>query len=257
MESLNNLPLPLFDNLSPAEMARYDKQLRLPDWGLASQKKLKAATVFLAGADGLVSSAALNLVAAGLGHLRLVDAHRVALPDLCDHGVYREKDLNKYRAMIMGQRLREANPFVEVEASERKVCDQNALKLIQGVDLILADLRDGRTASVLNRAAIKSKKPLVLAWTQGMRGYVATLKPGQGLCLECTALKANNHGKPALMGPMSSILGGVMALEAMRLLAGLGPALLERLFGFDGDLCLCLEEPIRKNKDCSLCSPKS
>ena len=254
MELPNHLPLALFGNLSPAELARYEKQLRLPDWGLEAQQKLKTSKVFIAGADGLASAAAFNLVAAGVGHLRLVDAQRVTLPDLGDQILYREKDLNKPKASVMRQRLREANPFANVEALERNISDHNAVKIIQGADLLLADLRNSQTALVLNRAAIKCQIPLVLAWTQEMRGYIVTLKPGRGLCLECTSLKDRVNGCGALMAPMSTVLGGLMALEALRILGGPGPVLLERLFGYDGDLCHCLEEPIRRKRECLVCS---
>jgi molybdopterin/thiamine biosynthesis adenylyltransferase len=55
------------------------------------------------------------------------------------------------------------------------------------------------------------------------------------------------------MAPMSTVLGGLMALEAMRILSGSGPMLLERLFGYDAELCHCLEEPIKRKKECPVC----
>ncbi len=253
VEILKNLPLALFGNLSPAEVTRYEKQLRLADWGLDAQEKIKTSRVFLAGAGGLVTSAAFSLVAAGVGHLRVVDAGRVALPDLGDQMLYRERDLNKPKVSVLRQRLQEANPFSEIEGLERKISDHNAVKITQGADLLLADLNEDQTASVLNRAAIKSQIPLILAWTQEMRGYIITLKPGQGLCLDCTSLTERASDSRALMAPMSSIMGGLMALEALRILGGCGPVLLERLFGYDGDLCHCLEEPIKRRRECLVC----
>jgi molybdopterin-synthase adenylyltransferase len=253
LEILKNLPLALFGNLSPAELTRYEKQLRLADWGLEAQEKLKTSRVFIAGASALVTSAAFSLVAAGVGHLRMVDVRRVSLQDLGDQMLYRERDLNKPKVAVLRQRLREANPFSEIEGLERTISDHNAVKIIQGVDLLLADLNEGQTAAVLNRAAIKSQIPLILAWTKEMRGFIITLKPGQGLCLDCTSLTERVSQSQALMAPMSTILGGLMALEALRILGGSGPVLLERLFGYDGDLCHCLEEPIKRKKECQVC----
>ncbi len=182
MEILKNLPLALFGNLSPAEITRYEKQLHLTDWGVDAQEKLKSSRVFIAGANGLVTAAAFSLVAAGVGHLRVVDASRVSLQDLGDQMLYRERDLNKPKVPVLRQRLQEANPFSEIEGLERKISEHNAVKIIQGADLLLVDLNEGETAAVLNRAAIKSQIPLILAWTQEMRGFIITLKPGQGLC---------------------------------------------------------------------------
>jgi molybdopterin-synthase adenylyltransferase len=188
LEIYKNLPLALFGTLSPAEMTRYEKQLSLADWGVTSQEKIKNSTVIIAGAAGLVSAAAFNLVAAGVGHVRIVDSQRVNLQDLGDQMLYRERDLNKSKVAVLRQRLQEANPFSEIDCLERKVSDHNILRIAQGADLLLADLNEQHIASVLNRAAIKIKIPLVLAWVQGMRGYIITLKPGQGLCLECSSL---------------------------------------------------------------------
>jgi molybdopterin/thiamine biosynthesis adenylyltransferase len=256
LEILKNLPLALFGALSPAEMTRYDKQLRLADWGVLSQEKIKNSTVFIAGAAGLVSAAAFNLVAAGVGHIRIVDSQRVSLQDLGDQMIYRERDLNKSKVAVLRQRLQEANPFSEIDCLERKISDHNILKIAQGADLLLADLNELQTASVLNRAAIKIKIPLLLAWIQEMRGYITTLKPGQGLCLDCTSLRDKIITSKATMAPMSTVMGGLMALEALRILGGAGPVLLERLFGYDGDLCHCLEEIVKKKTECIICQRK-
>jgi adenylyltransferase/sulfurtransferase len=256
LEILKNLPLALFGKLSPAELTRYDKQLRLADWGLCAQEKLKTSRVFIAGAGGLVSAAAFNMVAAGVGHLRIVDAGRISLQDLGDQMLFRERDLNKSKVSVLQQRLREANPFSEIESLERRISDHNISKISQGADLLLGDLNEATTALVLNRIAVKTRIPLLLAWIQEMRGYIITLKPGEGLCLDCSSLMGRAMECTSMMAPMSSIMGGLMALEALRILGGSGPVLLERLFGYDADLCHCLEEPIRRKKDCSVCRGK-
>jgi molybdopterin-synthase adenylyltransferase len=253
LEILKKLPLALFGNLSPAELTRYDKQLGLADWGLTAQEKLKSARVFIAGAGGLVSAAAFNLVAAGVGHLRVVDAQRVSLLDLGDHMLYRERDLNKPKVGILHQRLQEANPFSVIDCVERKISDQNILKIAQGADLLLADLNELETAAVLNRAAIKIKTPLILAWIQEMRGFITTLNPGRGPCLECTSLLGRASQSKATLAPLSSVMGGLMALESMHILGGAGPVLLDRLFGYDGDLGHCLEEMVKRKTACLVC----
>jgi molybdopterin/thiamine biosynthesis adenylyltransferase len=255
LESLRNLSFLLFDSLSPAELTRYDKQLHLKDWGLAAQKKLKTSSVFVAGTGGLVTAAAFNLVASGVGHLKMVDAERVSLKDLDDQIIYRKSDLNKPKVSVVRQQLQEANPFSRIEGLERKISDQDAVNLTHGADLLLADLNEVQNASVLNWAAIKCQIPLLLSWTKGMRGYIITLKPGQGLCLDCTSMTEwANTSDTALLAPMSTIMGGLMALEALRILGGPGPVLLERLFVYDGDLGQSIEKPIRRKKKCVVCS---
>ncbi len=253
MDILKNLPLALFGNLSPAELARYEKQLLLPEWGQAAQERVKQTRVFVAGGGNLVAAAAVNLVTAGVGHLRVVDLERVSLTDLGDQVLYRERDLSRPKALILQKRLQEVNPFVEVEGLERRLSEHNVLKLTQKYDLLLADLHEPHHALALNRAALKFKIPLLVGWTQEWQGFLATLRPGTGLCLACTFLLDRIRRANGLVAPVNAIIGGVMALEALRILSGGEPALLERLFSFHGDLCRCLDEPLAKKPTCSVC----
>lgn len=253
MEILKHPPLPLFDNLSPAELARYETQLAAPSWGLAAQKKIKSSKVFIAGGSGPVIAAAGNLVAAGVGHLRLVDPERVSLHDLSNQLIYREKDLKKPRVLALQQRLQEANPFTFVEGLERNLTNNNVCKITKGYDLLLADLNALPFALTLNRAALKNQTPLLLGWIKDNRGYVTTLTPGRGLCLECTHLRDLAGPARTQLTLLNSVVGGLLAMEALRLLGGLGPALRERLFGYDGELSHCLEESLGRKPACPVC----
>ncbi|MGQ9920174.1 MAG: HesA/MoeB/ThiF family protein [Desulfobacca sp.] len=253
MDILKNLPLPLFGNLSPAELARYERQLLLPEWGQATQERIKQTRVFVAGAGNLVAAAAFNLVAAGVGHLRVVDLERISLSDLGDQVLYRERDLGRPKALILQKRLQEANPFVDVEGLERRLSEHNVLKLTQKYDLLLADLHETKYALALNQAALKYKVPLLLGWTQEWHGYLVSIRPGVGLCLACTSLLDQIQANRGLLSPLTAIIGGVMALEALRLLSGGAAALVERLFSFNGKLCRCQDEPLPKRPSCSLC----
>lgn len=253
MEILKTFSTALFGNLSPAELSRYENQIRLEDWGLTAQEKIKNSRVFIAGAGGLVSAAAFNLVAAGVGYLRIVDVKRVCLPDLGDQMLYRERDLNKFKGAVLQKRLQEANPFAVIEYLDRKISDQNILKISPQIDLFLGDLNDLETAFVLNRAASKIKAPLILAWIRDVRGFITTLDPSRGICLECTSLYNRLGRSEGTMAPMSSIMGGLMSLEALHILGGSGPALLHRIFGYDGELCQCWEETIKGKPGCPIC----
>ncbi len=253
MDTFKNLPLALFGTLSPAELARYEKQLLLPAWGQAAQERLKHSRVFVAGGSNLVATAALILVTAGVGYLRVVDQERVSLNHLGDQTIYRERDLNKPKALILQQRLRESNPFVQVEGLERKLSEHNAKKLIEGYDLLLVDLGDWSHARALNRAALKSQTPLILGWVRNLQGRLLTLRPGQGPCLACTTLEERLPATRALLAPLNAILAGIMALEALRLLGRSEPLLLARLFTFDGDSYCGDTEPVPLRPVCRVC----
>ena len=77
-------------NLSPAESARYTRQMNLEIWGREAQERVKSSRVLIAGAGGLGSAAALYLLAGGVGTIRLVDNSRISLVNLSHQALYRE-----------------------------------------------------------------------------------------------------------------------------------------------------------------------
>ncbi|MEX0883734.1 MAG: ThiF family adenylyltransferase, partial [Cyclobacteriaceae bacterium] len=75
---------------SSEEFGRYDRQIRLPQFGLMSQTKLKKARVLVVGTGGLGSPLLLYLAAAGVGTLGLIDFDTV-------------DESNLHRQVIFGQ----------------------------------------------------------------------------------------------------------------------------------------------------------
>jgi len=239
--------------LSPAELTRYARQLKLPGWGPQTQERLKLARVFVAGAGGLASALAAYLVGAGVGRVRIVDSERVTLDKLYHQLFYREKDLDRFKAAIAMQRLREINPFSEVEALPRKITDYNILRLTEGYDLLIDTLNNYWGQKILNRAAIKHRLPLIHAAVEGLRGRLTTFWPGKGPCLMCAFPDPPPENSAALIGPLPGILGSMQAMEALRIIGGLGPALLGRMLLFDGQHFQFAEQKLEVNPHCPAC----
>jgi len=240
-------------NLSPAELSRYARQIDLEHWGLVAQEKLKASRVFIAGAGGVASSLAVYLMTAGVGRIRLVDKTRITLHSLNCQIFYREKDLGKAKATIAEKRLAEVNPFVEVEALEKKLSDQNVLKLTDGFDLLVDTLNDYPAQKLLNRAAVAHRVPLVHSAVGGLRGQISTFWPGKGPCLACAFPEAPRDLPAGLLAPLTGIIGSLMSLEILRILSDMGPALLGRLLAFDGNAFLVSEKLIPIDPCCPAC----
>ncbi|HEV2096681.1 MAG TPA: ThiF family adenylyltransferase, partial [Chthoniobacterales bacterium] len=117
-------------SLSSDEIARYSRQLILPELALDGQRRLKAARVLCLGAGGLGSPAALYLAAAGVGTLGLVDADRVDLSNLHRQVLHGSSDVGRSKLESARDRIREANPHVEVELHEVRFSSANAASIV-------------------------------------------------------------------------------------------------------------------------------
>ncbi len=243
-------------NLSPAEMSRYSRQIALPGWGREAQERLKSSRVFIAGAGGVASAAALYLIAAGLGCIRLADQFRISLVDLNHQILYRDQDLNKPRAVVAESRLKEVNPFAVVESRVKPISGHNVNRLTADCQLLI-DTTNQPNGHLLNLAAARLRIPLLHARVWEMNGHLTTFWPGQGPCLACDSICLQGeerwNRKVGLMGPLPGILGSLLALEAMQILGGFHPSLLGRLLTFQGSQLRLSEKEIKANPQCSIC----
>jgi molybdopterin/thiamine biosynthesis adenylyltransferase len=240
--------------LSPAEITRYVRQITLDGWGREAQERLKSSQVLIAGAGGLASATALYLMAGGLGAMRLVDDSRVSLADLNHQVLFRERDLGKPKAAIAERRLKEINPFVTVESQVKALSQHNILRLAANCHVLIDASNNSDTGPLLNLAAAKQHIPLVQARVWEMTGLLTTFWPGRGPCLACAPLETPPNHHPALLSPLPGIMGALQALEVLRLLGGLGPALLGRVLIFNGDQFTFTEKIIRTNPLCPVCA---
>jgi molybdopterin/thiamine biosynthesis adenylyltransferase len=240
--------------LSPAEVTRYARQITLDGWGREAQERLKSSQVLIAGAGGLASATALYLMAGGLGALRLVDDSRVSLADLNHQVLFRERDLGKPMAAIAERRLKDINPFVTVESHVKVLSQHNILRLAENCHVLIDASHNAGTRSLLNLAAASQNIPLVHARVWEMTGFLTTFWPGRGPCMACACLETPSNHHSALLSPLPGIIGALQALEVLRLLGGLGPALLGRVLIFKGDQFKFTEKIIRSKPQCPICA---
>jgi adenylyltransferase/sulfurtransferase len=242
-------------HLSPAEVSRYARQITLEGWGREAQERLKSSQALVAGAGGLASATALYLMAGGLGAIRLVDDSRVSLADLNHQVLFQECDLGKTKATMAQRRLKEINPFVMVESHIKALSEHNVFRLEAGCNVLINASNNAGAGALLNLVAARQQLPLMHAWVWEMTGLLTTFWPGRGPCLACAFLETPSiTSRPALLSPLPGIMGALQALEVLRILGGLGPALLGRVLCFKGNQFKFTETTIRSNPQCQVCS---
>jgi molybdopterin/thiamine biosynthesis adenylyltransferase len=239
---------------SSAELERYDRQIRIKGLGKSGQSKLKKARVIVMGAGGLGCPASFYLVAAGIGHVAVVDKEIVELSNLNRQVLHWSDDIGRPKGVSMAEKLRQLNPEVTVEALQKVVTTNNARQIIKGFTVVVDALDNWRTRFLLNKACVKEKIPFVHAGVHGLYGQITTILPGKGPCLQCILPKTPpEEERFPVLGAAVGTLGLLEALETVKLVMGLGEPLIGRMLHFDGETMSFQEIKVERRRACPVC----
>ena len=221
--------------LSDEERAIYEWQMSVPGMGEAGQRKLKQASVLISRVGGLGGVVAYELAAAGVGQLILAHAGNIQPGDLNRQLLMTHAGLGTSRIASAEKRLRELNPRLDVVAVPENVTADNVAKLVQQADIIVdcAPLFSERL--LLNAAAVAQKKPIIDCAMYELTAQITTIIPGQTACLACRTPEPPATWKRQfpVFGAVSGAVACLGAMEAIKLICGLGEPLLDRLLMFD------------------------
>ncbi|CBN57742.1 MULTISPECIES: HesA/MoeB/ThiF family protein [Kamptonema] len=246
-------------HLTPTELERYRRQIMLPGFGEEAQKRLKSSTVLVTGVGGLGGTAALYLAVAGVGRLILVRGGELRLDDMNRQILMTDDWVGKPRVFKAKETLEEINPDVQVDAIFEYVTPENVDTLVQAADIVLDCAHNFIERDLLNAACVQWDKPMVEAAMNDMEAYLTTIVPGETPCLSCIFPEKPDWDKRGfgVIGAVSGTLACLTALEAIKLLAGIGKPLLSQLLTMDlGSLEFAKRRPYH-DPNCPVCSHKS
>jgi len=240
------------------EAARYARQIALPEFGPAGQERLREARVLLIGAGGLGSPAALYLASAGVGTLGVVDPDRVELSNLHRQILHGTADTGRPKVESARDRIAEANPHVRVESFAERFCAANARDLVRGWDVVVDGCDNFPTRYASNDACVAEGVPNVYGSVWRFEGQVAVFLPS-GPCYRCinpqppAAGSVPSCAEAGVLGVLPGLVGTLQALEAIKLLTGLGESLAGRLLHIDGLAMKFREFKLRRDPACARC----
>ncbi|MHA1271198.1 MAG: HesA/MoeB/ThiF family protein [Candidatus Helarchaeota archaeon] len=245
--------------LSPEEMERYDRQMIISNWGIEGQIKLKNSKVLVAGAGGLGSPVLLYLSAAGVGTIKIIDNDTVDLSNLNRQILYNVQDFNKQKALIAQNRLKKLNPEINIIGLSDTLNENNADKLLSGVDLIIDCLDNFKTRFLINKFCVKNKIPFVHGAIYGLEGRVMFIDPNneESPCLSCFYPEnPPPMGKFPVLGSTVGITASIEASEAIKYLTKIGRNLICEFLIIDGRLMTFKSIIVKRNSKCKICGNK-
>ena len=232
------MPRPTPRGFTEDEFEYYSRQLVLKEIGIDGQRRLKGSRVCVVGAGGLGSPILAQLASMGVGTLRIVDRDIVETSNLQRQHLYGVNVVGVPKVEAAEVRLRQLNPFIEVEAVPMSVTPVNAERLIRGVDVVVDALDSMNARYALNRACVRLGLPFVHGGVIMQVGNASTILPGETACLECFQGNVDDADLPscAVQGVHPSVIGviaSVQVSETVKLLLGQRPSLADKLLFVD------------------------
>ena len=240
--------------LDDQRLLRYSRQILLPEIGVEGQQRLLESSVLLIGLGGLGSPAAIYLAACGIGRLLIADDDKIELSNLQRQILFDSGQLQNRKVSSAERRLKAINPDVEVAPIAARVNEANLPAWVRQADVVVDASDNFSTRYAINRACRKEGKPLISGAVIRMEGQLSVFMPDGSPCYAClypqeTFLDEScvNNG---VLGPVAGVIGSAQAIEAVKILLGLGRPLSSRLLLFDALTMEWRELSIPRNTDC-------
>lgn len=222
---------------------RYQRQVLLPEIGVAGQEKLAAARVLVVGAGGLGCPVLQYLAAAGVGYIGVVDGDVVSVSNLHRQVLYSMQEVGQLKVKAAASALHRINPGVHVKQYPFYLHNVLALELLPKYDIVVDCTDNFATRYLLNDACALLQKPLVMAALAQWEGQLAVLHvagaaigglnyrdifpepPGEH--------EVPNCAQAGVLGVLPGIIGTMQAAEVIKCLTGVGHLLSNGMLHYD------------------------
>lgn len=240
------------------ELLRYSRQILLPAFDIDGQERLRRSRVLIIGLGGLGSAVAMYLAAAGVGRLTLVDFDRVDLSNLQRQIIHRTADVGRSKVESARDALLALNPLVEIAAIAKSLDDEELREQVQQADVVVDASDNLPTRLAINAACVGAGVSLVSGAAIRLEGQVLVWRPGgEGACYRCLYRDAEGNAETCaqtgVLAPVVGVIGSIQAVEAIKVLTGIGETLDGRLLLLDALRMEWRMMKVRRNPACPVC----
>lgn len=246
-------------SLDKDEVLRYSRHLIMPEVGMEGQLKLKQAQVLLVGTGGLGAPLGLYLAAAGIGRIGLVDFDVVDFTNLQRQVIHGTKDVGRKKLDSAADRMKDINPFVQIDKYEVALSSENALDILKDYDMVIDGTDNFPTRYLVNDACVLLGKPNVYGSIFRFEGQATVFAYEGGPCYRCLYPEPPPPGlvpscaEGGVLGILPGTIGLIQATEAVKLILGIGEPLVGRLLLYDALAMRFRELRLRRNPECPVC----
>ncbi len=245
--------------LTVDEVRRYSRHLIIPDVGMAGQKRLKNAKVLCVGAGGLGSPALMYLAAAGVGTLGIVEFDTVDESNLQRQIIHSQSDIDRPKVDSAADTVKGINPYVNVIKHEVRLDSTNVMEIFGQYDLIVDGTDNFATRYLVNDACVLLNKPYVWGSIYRFDGQASVFWSEHGPCYRCLYPEPPPPGmvpscaEGGVLGVLCDSIGTIQVTEAIKVLTGIGDALVGSLIVYDALEMTYRKIKVRKDPNCAVC----
>jgi molybdopterin/thiamine biosynthesis adenylyltransferase len=252
--------------LNDDELLRYSRHILLEDLGIEGQEALLKSRALVIGAGGLGCTAALFLAASGVGQITLVDHDTVDLTNLQRQIAHTTSSINEYKVSSLAKSLLAINPFVQVTPLQQRCTPALLQELLSNsaMDVVLDCTDNFKTRHIINAACTLYPTPLVSGSALKMDGQLTSFdkRLAHSPCYACLfppsdAPAEDNCATMGVIAPLVGMIGSGQALEAIKILTGIGQPMIGKLAMFGAHQFKWSQIGYSKNPHCTVCGSEN
>jgi len=228
-------------NLNKSQIERFSRQLVLKNIGPKGQQKILSSKILIVGVGGLGCPAAENLVRAGIGTIGLIDNDIISLSNIHRQSLFNSKDIGKLKVSIAAKKLKEINPHTKIKTYKLRLIEKNIKNIIKNYEIIIDGSDNFKTKFLINDYCIRLKKKLITGAISKFDGHIFTFnfKDKKTASLKNFYQEKEisddilNCEFEGIIGTTASIVGTVLANEALKMIMEIGQILKNQILIID------------------------
>ena len=204
----------------------------------SEQERFKDAKITVIGCGGIGGETIEMLARMGIGELVLVDEDAFDLSNLNRQTLASIADLGLDKNAVAAEKVRLINPYVKVTSYNEHVDQSNIDKIIGDSDIVIDALDNVLTRVIVSRKAKEKGIPYIHGAIHGTLGQITVFLPNSEKSYEemfnlpsvgkelneetIDDLKNVTSGVPPVIGPTPNLIGCLEAMEAYKIITGVG-----------------------------------